>query len=157
MFEDSLNFFVFALKSASSLRNVVVRVQSSAEFVSKYLKVENEEARVSARRRRLGYLPSRKGENAIHYFSWHLRPFEQLLNVQLKVDVLGEKGQDLVIQHPKLAKYIEDLQDTEQRARGIKANFGSTNTKQDEKKKNLTCSAFGEGERSSKNKARAST
>jgi len=69
MFEDSLNFFVFALKSASSLRNVVVRVQSSAEFVSKYLKVENEEARVSARRRRLGYLPSRKGENAIHYFS----------------------------------------------------------------------------------------
>jgi len=79
------------------------------------------------------------------------------LNVQLKVDVLGEKGQDLVIQHPKLAKYIEDLQDTEQRARGIKANFGSTNTKQDEKKKNLTCSAFGEGERSSKNKARAST
>lgn len=78
-------------------------------------------------------------EQAVERFVWHVAPLQALRHVDLHIaavlvrpqrvytqsrsTTVKKAGDELVIQHPDLAKYLADLQDTEKRAAGVKDDF----------------------------------
>jgi hypothetical protein len=121
---ESMSFLVRALKAAPSLESVVVRILSHEHYVSKRLAdvYEIPQGPVRGPLNR-GRITRSHVEEAVKRFKWHLTPFESLLNCQLKIHVLGEKGDRLEIQHPTLAKYMEDLQTTKGRNRILQSRL----------------------------------